>query len=85
MDGFFNLKYINIFKDYYNIQNPLTEIEYNGKTFKLSNKTENLFYLLKKNNAEREEINNTIKQVYLNVKTGYCGEDPFTLKKKKIE
>ena len=51
----------------------------------MSHKTENLFYLLKKNNAEREEINNTIKQVYLNVKTGYCGEDPFTLKKKKIE
>ena len=85
LDGFFNLKYINIFKDYYNNQNPLTEIEYNGKTFKLPHKTENLFYLLKKNNAEREEINNTIKQVYLNVKTGYCGQDPFTLKKKKIE
>ena len=85
LDDFFNLKYIKVFKDYYNSEYPLKEIEYNRITFKLSDKTKNLSYLLKKNDAEREEINNTIKQVFLNVKTGYCGEDPFTLKKKKIE
>jgi len=85
LDGFFKLKYITVFKKHYSIEGKLTKLEYDGKTFKLSNKTKNLFYLLEKYNDEREEIKNTIKQVYFNVKTGYYGQNPFTLKKKKIE
>ena len=85
LDNFFNLKYIKVFKEYYNINEPLTKIEYKGKTFKLSNKPKSLYSLLEKNDTQREEINNTIKPVYLNIKTGYCGQDPFTLKKAKID
>ena len=85
LKDFFNLKYIKVFLDYYNIEKPITKIEYNEKPIKLSEKTKSIYYLLEKNNSQREEIKNTIKQVYLNIKTGYCFKNPFTSKKKKID
>ena len=87
LKNFFNLKYIKLFKDYYYIKfnEPLKEIEYNGRTINLSNKTESIYYLLKKNESQKEEILKTIKEVYFNIKTGYFGEDPFASKKEKID
>ena len=85
LNDFFNLKYINVFLNYYYIEDPKTKIEYKGKTIELSKKTKSIFYLFEKNNTQKEEINNIIKQVYLNIKTGYYGQDPFTSKKKKID
>ena len=87
LNNFFNLKYIKLFKDYYYIKfnEPLKEIKYNGATINLSNKTESIYYLLKKNESQKEEILKTIKEVYFNIKTGYFGEDPFASKKEKID
>lgn len=82
LKDFFNIKYIILFKDYYYIEEPLTKIEYKDKTITLSNKTKSFYYLLKKNKTQTEEINRIIKQIYLNIKTGYCGQEPFTSKKK---
>ena len=84
MKDFFNCKYIEIFKKYYYTEEPLKKIVYNKQIINLSNKTKSIYYLLEKNDSQREEIKETIIQNYFNIKTGYFGQDPFISKKKKL-
>lgn len=66
LDDFFKLKNIEIFKDYYNKEEPLKKIEYKTKTIILSEKTKSIIELYRKNYTQKKEIKEIINSIYLN-------------------
>ena len=72
LDDFFKLKNFDIFKDYYNKEEPLRKIEYKTKTIILSKKTKTVYDLYEKNPTQKKEISEIINRIYIN---------PFSTKK----
>ena len=63
---FFNMKYIDIFKEYYNknSEKPLNIINYKGKTIILSPSTKSIYYLFQNNKTLKNKLKETINKVF---------------------
>ena len=64
----FEIKYLDLFFDYYNDEQPLEEMTIFGKKIILSPETQSFYYLLqkKKNKDLGDEMINVAKKIYLN-------------------
>ena len=74
LEEFFNMKYLSLFRIYYNNCKPLKQINFNGKNINLSLNTKSFFNLLKKNRIKlmRAKIISTVQNVYFD---GYKNMD----------
>lgn len=63
----FNMKYLDLFKHYFNKEAPLEKFKFNEKEFILSTKTKSFYYLLtkKKNCDLKKELVDTAKNNFL--------------------
>ena len=66
LDKIFEMKYLQLFNYYYNECEPLNKIFIENKHTYLSPKTESFFCLLEKNKDLKNEIINTVKNIYFN-------------------
>ena len=67
LSEFFNMKYIDIFKEYYNknSEKPLNIINYKGKkTIILSPSTKSIYYLFQNNKTLKNKLKETINKVF---------------------
>ena len=74
LEEFFNMKYLSLFRIYYNNCKPLKQINFNGKNINLSLNTKSFFNLLKKNRIKlmRAKIISTAQDAYFD---GYKNMD----------
>ena len=74
LEEFFNMKYLSLFRIYYNNCKPLKQINFNGKNINLSLNTKSFFNLLKKNRIKlmRTKIISTAQDAYFD---GYKNMD----------
>jgi hypothetical protein len=74
LEEFFNMKYLSLFRIYYNNCKPLRQINFNGKNINLSLNTKSFFNLLKKNRIKlmRAKIISTAQDAYFD---GYKNMD----------
>ena len=74
IEEFFNMKYLSLFRIYYNNCKPLKQINFNGKNINLSLNTKSFFNLLKKNRIKlmRAKIISTAQDAYFD---GYKNMD----------
>lgn len=74
LEEFFNMKYLSLFRIYYNNCKPLKQINFNGKNINLSLNTKSFFNLLKKNRIKlmRAKIISTVQDAYFD---GYKNMD----------
>lgn len=74
LEEFFNMKYLSLFRIYFNNCKPLKQINFNGKNINLSLNTKSFFNLLKKNRIKlmRAKIISTVQNVYFD---GYKNMD----------
>ena len=74
LEEFFNMKYLSLFRIYYNNCKPLKQINFNGKNINLSLNTKSFFNLLKKNRIKlmRAKIISTAQDAYFD---GYQNMD----------
>ena len=74
LEEFFNMKYLSLFRIYYNNCKPLKQINFNGKNINLSLNTKSFFNLLKKNRIKlmRAKIISTAQDAYFD---GYKNTD----------
>ena len=66
LDKLFQMKCLELFKMYYNNEEPLDKIVFENKEITLSIKTKSFYYLLEKYKYLRQNIIDTAKSVYLN-------------------
>ena len=87
LDNFFNMRYIEAFKLYCkDIENPLVKIEFGNKIIKLTrNKTESIYYLLKKYDDLKLDLITTINNAYFNGKDKIYGKGSFDIIKNEID
>lgn len=64
LNRFFNMNYLKLFDYYYNNQNPLNKIIFEGKEILLSKKTKTFSDLLEKNSKIKNELIQIVKDVY---------------------
>ena len=74
LEEFFNMKYLSLFRIYYNNCKPLKQINFNGKNINLSLNTKSFYNLLKKNRIKlmRAKIISTVQDAYFD---GYKNMD----------
>lgn len=74
LEEFFNMKYLSLFRIYYNNCKPLKQINFNGKNINLSLNTKSFYNLLKKNRIKlmRAKIISTAQDAYFD---GYKNMD----------
>ena len=74
LEEFFNMKYLSLFRIYYNNCKPLKQINFNGKNINLSLNTKSFYNLLKKNRIKlmRAKIISTAQDAYFD---GYKNTD----------
>ena len=79
LSKFFNMKYIDIFREYYdkNTEKPLNIINYEGKTIFLSHSTKSLYYLFQNNKTLKNELKETINKVFYNAYIKNLGKNQF--------
>ena len=79
LSEFFNMKYIDIFREYYdkNTEKPLNIINYKGKTIFLSPSTKSIYYLFQNNKALKNELKETINEVFYNAYIKNFGKNQF--------
>ena len=88
LDEFFNMKYMEAFKYYYNNREaPLTKLEFKAKIIDLSNsKIEAIYNLLKKDEALKNDLITTVNIAYFSDKKYYnIGKGSFVTNKIEIE
>lgn len=66
LDKIFEMKYLQLFNYYYNECEPLNKIFIENKDISLSSKTKSFFCLLEKNIDLKNELINTVKNIYFN-------------------
>lgn len=66
LDKIFEMKYLQLFNYYYNECEPLNKIFIENKYISFSPKTKSFFYLLEKNIDLKNELINTVKNIYFN-------------------
>ena len=68
LNELFNMKYIEIFKEYYNknSEKPLNIINYKETKIILSPSTKSIYYLFQNNNTLKKELKETINKVFYN-------------------
>lgn len=66
LDKIFEMKYLQLFNYYYNECEPLNKIFIEIKDISLSSKTKSFFCLLEKNIDLKNELINTVKNIYFN-------------------
>lgn len=69
LNKFFNMNYLEMFKEYYYQEKQITEINYEGNIIKFNknNKTETFYDLLNKYKDLKSDLINTVNSVYLNL------------------
>ena len=65
----FEIKYLDLFKNYYNDEKPLEEFPFFGMMIKLSGKTKSFYWLIKNNKHLKEYLIKAIKTFYFNNKS----------------
>ena len=93
-ENFFEIKFLDLFSLYYNVEQPLKEVFINGKTIILSEKTKSFYYLLQKYKGSREDIIRVTRMCYFDEKNfdlsswkgvkDYKNDDKFNHHNKKI-
>ena len=76
---FFNMRYLKLFRIYYNKLKPLKKVAIQDKVINLSSKTKSFYYLLKKNKEIKNIIISTAKDAYFNGQEDYTNK--FLVKK----
>lgn len=66
LDKIFEMKYLQLFNYYYNECEPLNKIFIENKDISFSSKTKSFFCLLEKNIDLKNELINTVKNIYFN-------------------
>ena len=64
LNDLFNIKYIELFNDYYNDRFPLNKKIFKNKIIILTKNTKNFYYLLEQNKDIRKELINTSIDVF---------------------
>ena len=82
---FFNEKYIDLFQIYYNNENPLKEILFEGKKIILSKKTKTFYDLLIKYEKDKLELKHVVRDIYLYGYNTLMCKDSFVIKKSKFD
>ena len=80
LEKFFNMKYLDLFNDYYyNKEEPLKEFNFGEKKIVLSNKTKSFYDLLHKKGNEnlKNELSDTAKRVYFYGYNKLIGKNAF--------
>lgn len=78
---YFNMKYLNFFKYYYNKGRPFKNIKLNGKIITLSKKTKTFYDLLQKYKDDKTKLIETASSVYFNGYDTLIGKDSFRTEK----
>ena len=62
----FDIKYLELFSNYYNNKQPLKEVLINDQVISLSQKTESFYHLLEKNKLSKSSLIEVAEKFYLN-------------------
>ena len=82
---FFNMKYLELFKYYYNNLEPLEKIIVDGKIITLSKKTKSFYYLLLKYEDIKLELIDTARSAYFNGYNSLIGKNSFRTEKSELD
>ena len=66
LNNFFNMNVLTLFRYYYNETKPLNIFKFEGEEINLSKNTKSFYYLLKKYDIIKIELNDALKRAYFN-------------------